>query len=449
MDGTRIEPPTLPAEVVDVVRAIEAGSGRAWIVGGAVRDWLQGHAAREIDLATDLEPRAVAAALGNSVAGEVTLDQEHLGACRIRSGESDLTVTTLRSEAGHRDGRRPDEIRFVDDVDQDAVRRDFTVNALYLAPFTGRVEDPTGGLHDLARGVLRCIGEPERRFAEDALRLLRMVRFAASADLRIEPSSADAARRSARNLERLSAERCLHELTQMFCGRGRGRALRLLVEHGLADVVLPEVAAMDGVAQPPQYHPEGDVLTHVVSVLDHVPAGDQVLAWSAVLHDIGKPPTYREAADRIRFDGHDVLSAEMAEAVLRRLRSPTRLREQVVDVCRQHIRFAALPLMRPRKAERWLRSPSFRNHLAFHRADCLGSHQNLEIYEFALRRLAELPPLRPRWIHGKDVLALGVAPGPRVGEILQEVDELLAEAPEPTSREAALVLLRDVVRRDR
>ncbi len=447
MDGTRIEPPTLPAEVEAVVRAVEASCGRVWIVGGAVRDWLQGRAAREIDLATDLEPRAVEAALERAAAGEVAMDRAHLGACRIRAGESDLTVTTLRSEGSHRDGRRPNEVRFVVDVAEDAVRRDFTVNALYLEPSTGAVHDPTGGLRDLDRGVLRCIGEPDRRFAEDALRLLRLVRFAASADLEIESSSGDGARRCAHHLKRLSAERCFQELTDAFCGRGRGRALLLLVDHGLADVILPEVAAMAGVAQPPEYHPEGDVLTHVAKVLDHVPAGDRALAWSAVLHDVGKPPTFREAPDRIRFDGHDVLSAEMADVVLRRLRAPKGLREQVVDVCRQHIRFAALPLMRPRKAERWLRSPGFRDHLEFHRADCLGSHQKLEVYDFASRMLDALPPMRPRWIHGKDVLALGVPPGPRVGQILQEVDELLGDQPEAASREAALVLLRDVVRR--
>ena len=226
-----------------------------------------------------------------------------------------------------------------------------------------------------------------------------------------------------------------------------GRALRWLVDLGAAAVLLPEVSAMDGVPQPPEYHPEGDVLTHVVAVLDHVPDGDAVLSWSAVLHDVGKPPTFEVAADRIRFHGHDVLSAQMAEDVLARLRAPKALRLAVVDVCRQHIRFAALPQMRPARAERWLREPGFEQHLAFHRADCLGSHGKLEIYEFARRRLAELPPVAESLLQGRDVLALGVPMGPEVGALLRAVAREIDERAAPTSRAEALVLLRDAVRR--
>jgi putative nucleotidyltransferase with HDIG domain len=235
-------------------------------------------------------------------------------------------------------------------------------------------------------------------------------------------------------------------LTAMFTGPGRGRALRLLVDLGFAAVLLPEVAAMAGVTQPVEYHPEGCVLTHAALVLDHVPAGDPALAWCAVLHDIGKPPTWRRAADRIRFDGHDQLSAKMADAVLRRLRASNELRELVVEVCRDHIRFAALPGMRPAKAERWLRSPRFRQHLAFHRADCLGCHGDLTIHAYAERALAALGPERAPLVTGADVIALGIPPGPRVGEVLRAVTAAIDEAPMPLDRAAALVLLRELVR---
>jgi poly(A) polymerase len=245
----------------------------------------------------------------------------------------------------------------------------------------------------------------------------------------------------------LSGERVYAELTDAFSGHGRGRALRLLVELGLADVVLPECAAMDGVEQPPEYHPEGDVLTHVCMVLDHVPAGSHELAWSAVLHDIGKPPTFRRGPDRIRFDGHDVLSERMARDVLDRLRAPNVVKDAVADVCRQHIRFAALPQMRPVKAERWMREPRFPLHLEFHRADCLGSHGKLEIYELAKERFAALPPVSEPLLLGRDVLALGVPRGPQVGELLRRAQAALEELPAAPTREEALVLLRDTVAR--
>ena len=241
---------------------------------------------------------------------------------------------------------------------------------------------------DLEARVLRTIGPPERRFAEDHLRLLRAIKFAARCGLEVDAATAAAARAAAGELATLSPERAFAELTEMFVGPGRGKALELFVQFGFAAVLLPEVAAMDGVTQPPEYHPEGDVLTHVALVLGHVPANDPVLAWSAVLHDIGKPPTWREAEDRIRFDGHDVLSAKMAADVLRRFRASGELIETVGEICRDHIRFAALRDMRPRRRERWLRSAHFDKHLAFHRADCLGSHGKLEIHDFAARELA-------------------------------------------------------------
>lgn len=444
MDVTRIQPPTLPPHVRSCVQRLQGAGGCAWLVGGAVRDLLQGLAPRDYDVATDLSPAAAASALG-----VVDQREARLGVVRCGSDDDELTVTTLRTETRYTDRRRPDEVRFVTDVGADAVRRDFTVNAIYLEPIGGELSDPCGGIADLERGALQCIGDPMERFQEDPLRMLRMVRFAASAELKIAPEVSAAAVAATRGLESLSPERLYAELSDMFTGRGRGRALRLLVEHGLAAVILPEVAAMDGVAQPPEYHPEGDVLTHVALVLQHCPPGDAVLAWSAVLHDVGKPPTYREAEDRIRFDGHDVLSAEMAESVLRRLHAPRDLRARVVDVCRDHIRFAALPLMRPARAERWMRTPGFRDHLEFHRADCMGSHQKMAIYEEARRRLEALPPLSEPLLHGRDVVALGVSPGPRVGALLREVQTMVDELSPPPTRQQALVLLRDAVARAR
>ena len=273
-----METPSIPTEVTACLRELAAAGGRAWVVGGAVRDLLQGRVPRDYDLATDLAPDAVAAAIPGAC-----LDEARFGAVRVACEGRTLTVTTLREESGYADRRRPDEVRFVREVEIDARRRDFTVNALYLDPLRAELSDPCGGKRDLERGLLRCVGEPEARFEEDALRLLRLARFAGSAGLQVEGRTAAAAKAAARGLRVLSAERVYAELTDLITGPGRGRALRWLVDLGAAAVLLPEVAAMDGVPQPPEYHPEGDVLTHVIAVLEHVPDGDEVLSWSAVL----------------------------------------------------------------------------------------------------------------------------------------------------------------------
>ena len=331
----------VPAAVRALVGRVTTAGGRAWLVGGTVRDLLLGSEPLDYDIATDRTPDELAALFPAAGLGDA-----RYGTVRVATEIGPVTFTTLRAESGYRDHRHPDRIEFVTDVAVDAVRRDFTVNALYLDPATLAILDPSGGLADLEARCLRAIGPPERRFAEDPLRLLRLVKFAARCELAIAPDTAAAAGTCAAGLATLSPERGFAELSAMFTAPGRGRALRLLVELGLAAIVLPEVAAMAGVEQPPEFHPEGDVLTHVALVLEHVPAGDAVLAWSAVLHDVGKPPTFRRAADRIRFDGHDTLSARMAEDVLRRFRAPTAWIAEVVEICRDHIRFAALPEMR-------------------------------------------------------------------------------------------------------
>jgi poly(A) polymerase len=429
----------VPPEVAAVVdRLLLRGS--AWLVGGTVRDLLLDTPPRDYDVATTLLPAQVADLLPGA-----DLRDARFGTCRVHAGDRVVSITTLRRDGDYRDHRHPDGVEFVTELAIDARRRDFTCNALYVDLPRGEVLDPVGGLADLRQGILRCIGDPLARFEQDALRLLRAVRFSARCALQLDPATAAAVRAAAGRLRELSPERVFAELTDAFTSPGRGRALELLVDLGLAEVLLPEVAAMRGVTQPPEYHPEGCVLTHVALVLGHVPAGDPVLAWSAVLHDVGKPPTWRLAEDRIRFDGHDVLSAAMAERILERLHAPTSLREVVVEICRDHIRFAALPGMRPRRAEAWLRSPHFPQHLEFHRADCLGSHGKLDLFHFAGRLLASLPPVSPPLVVGKDVLDLGVAPGPAVGELLRSVHAAADEAPVPMDRGAALILLRDTV----
>lgn len=444
MSEARIDPGAVPAAVHTLARRLRAAGGRVWLVGGPVRDLLLGLPVRDHDLATDLVPERVAAVFPEGEARD-----RRFGVVHVPSEAGDVTITTLRRDLGASDQRHPDAVAFVDRLEVDACRRDFTVNALYADLDSGRVEDPGHGLADLRARCLRTVGEPVRRFAEDSLRLLRAIRFAARCELAIEPGTFAALQAAAPAVANVSAERQFAELTRAFTGPGRGQALALLVSSGLAAVLLPEVDAMDGVTQPPEYHPEGCVLTHTGLVLAQVPEGDPVLAWAAVLHDVGKPPTWRQAEDRIRFDGHDVLGAAMADAILRRFGAAKALREAVVDVCLHHIRFATLPQMRPVRAERWMRSPGFPSHLAFHRADCLGSHGDLRLFHEAARRFAELPPERPPLLQGADVLALGVQPGPVVGRLLRAVETAAEEAPTAWGRDEALALLRELVAQSR
>lgn len=427
----------VPEPVREVLARLSSAGGRAWLVGGTVRDLLCSLPVRDFDVATDLQPAAVAAAVPG-----IDLRDAALGTCRVADSPFGLVITTLRREFAYRDRRHPDAVQFVDDPREDALRRDFTVNALYADGASGALLDPLGGLRDLAARRLVAIGDPAVRLAEDPLRLLRLLRFSARLDHEIEERTEAAAREHALLLRGLSRERVYDELTRTFTGPRRGRALRRFVDLGFAAALMPAVAAMDGVPQPPQYHPEGDVLTHVCMVLDEVPEDDPVLSWSAVLHDVGKPPTFRVAEDRIRFDGHDTLSASMAQEILQELRAPKALRQDVEEICRDHIRMASILKMRPRRRERWLRERLFGKHLAFHRADCLGSHRDLSIHDAVVDLVAALPPVRPPLLTGADVLAAGVPQGPEVGRVLREVERVLdaADDTEP-SRESALAVL--------
>ena len=431
----------IPAEIMEVLDELRRAGGEVLLVGGVVRDALLGHRFRDFDVATSLRPDAIELVLPG-VRAEFGAASATIATA---GGEVELTVTTFRIDGEYTDQRHPSSVTFVDSVAEDASRRDFTVNAIYADPWTGELTDPCGGVADVASRRLEMIGAPEERLREDPLRILRAVRFAACLEFTFAPSTEQALRLLAPETDALTRERVFDELSNAFTGPGRGRALQLLVELGIADHVLPEVLAMPGVEQPEEYHPEGDVFVHTCLVLDHAVEGDLVQAWAAVLHDVGKPATFERAADRIRFNGHDTLSADMADVILRRFNVSKELREEVVEVCRDHIRFAALPDMLPKRRERWMRSPWFESHLKFHRADCLGSHAKLGIYEFAKEHwLALTPEPPPPLCTGADVLALGLSEGPSIGEALRRLDELVTKD-DVSDRDTALSMLREIV----
>lgn len=413
---------------------LRAAGHEAWISGGAVRDWLLGREPHDVDIATSARPDEVAELFpGAKLVGA------SFGVVVVPTNERWIEVATFRAEGVYLDGRRPSEVRF-GTLEEDSRRRDFTINGLYLDPETEEVRDLVGGRADLRARLLRAIGDPAARFAEDHLRLLRAVRFAARFDLRIDDATWAAIRAEARHAADVAAERVRDELVRMLTGPGARRALELLQTSGLLAVVLPEVEAMVGVEQPIEFHPEGDVFVHTCGLFDHLEAPSPELAFGALLHDVGKPRTFERAPDRIRFSRHDHVGAELATDICERLRFPHEGRDQIVDLVANHMKFMHVEEMRLSTLKRFLALPRFDEHLALHRADCLASHRDLGHWEFVRRRREELgdEQLRPvPLVTGHDLMNLGYPPGPSLGELLRQIETWQLEG-EVTTREQAL-----------
>ncbi len=445
-----------------IVQTLRQRGFQAYLVGGCVRDLLLGREPKDYDVATDATPEqvmrifpetyAVGARFGvvlvpapesareGGVAGNVFTDSSSSS-----SKSHAVEVATFRSDIGYSDGRHPDEVRFSRSAEDDVVRRDFTINGMLLDPFTGEVLDFVGGRKDLEAGIIRAIGDPERRFGEDKLRMLRAVRFAARFEYAIEPATFAAMQRLADEIQVVSRERVRDELTRMLTeGNGR-RAFLLLDASGLLKPVLPEIAAMKGVEQPREFHPEGDVFVHTLMLLENLPSScPMTLAWGALLHDVGKPATFRVAPDRIRFDNHVSVGVKMAEEICRRLRFSNDESEQILALVENHMRFGHVTRMKESTLKRFMRMPLFDEHMALHRADSLASHRNLATYELLQRKRAETPveTMRPSpLVTGADLISQGHAPGPRFKEILTAVEDAQLEG-RLASRDAALEFVR-------
>ena len=439
---------TAKQHAIDIVRTLRERGYQAYFNGGCVRDLLLEREPADYDVATDATPQqvmnifprtlAVGAQFGvvlvpcSSAESEVASE----GASR-----STVEVATFRCDVGYSDGRHPDEVRFTKDPREDVQRRDFTINGMLLDPLRDEILDFVGGREDLKAGVIRAIGEPSRRFAEDKLRMLRAVRFAARFDYKIDPATFAAIQQLAPQIRQVSQERIREELTKMLTeGRAR-RAFLLLDESGLLREVLPEISAMKGVEQPPQFHPEGDVFVHTLLLLEKLPAGSsKTLAWGALLHDVGKPPTFRVAPDRIRFDGHVDVGVKMAAEICRRLRFSNDETDQILALVHNHMRFAQVRQMNESTLKKFLRLPKFGEHLELHRMDVLSSNGILDAYEYARERMNSIPPeaIRPQpLVTGDDLIAAGYEPGPRFKEILDAVEDAQLDG-KLTSREAAI-----------
>ncbi len=339
-----------------------------------------------------------------------------------------VEVATFRNDGTYSDGRHPDQVSYAKDPQEDVRRRDFTINGLLMDPLDGnRVLDFVGGRDDLKAGIVRAIGDAELRFSEDKLRMLRAVRFAARFHYVIEPETLSAIQRLAPGIQQVSRERVRDELTKMLTEGSARRAFELLDSTGLLKEVLPEVDRMHGVAQPPQFHPEGDVWIHTLLLLEKLPPRcSRTLAWGTLMHDVGKPPTFRVAPDRIRFDGHAEVGVRMTEEICRRLHFSNEDTRQIAALVANHMRFADAERMKESTLKRFLRLPKFDEHLALHRMDCLSSHGDLTLYNFVRDRLQQTPAeeIRPGpLLTGQDLIALGYEPGPRFREILAAIED--------------------------
>ncbi len=423
---------------------LRAKGYEAYFAGGCVRDLLLGMIPTDFDVATSAHPDAVLAMFPKTFAVGahfgVVLVAEEISVAEGMLQEIVTEVATFRSDGVYLDGRHPAEVRFSTSAREDVLRRDFTINGMMFDPvlnsetcnLTSAVLDYVGGQNDLRAGIIRAIGEPHQRFEEDKLRMLRAVRFAARFEFVIEPETERAIRELAPGIAQVSRERVREELTKMLTEGHARRAFELLDRTGLLHEVLPEVSRLHGVEQPPEYHPEGDVWIHTLMLLEKLPVGvSPTLAWSALLHDIGKPATFsHHPPDRIRFNGHVEVGERIASEILHRLRFSNEECGQILSLVENHMRFADVEKMKVSTLKRFFRLPHFDEHLELHRIDSLSSHGDLSLYEFAKRRKEELPEeeVRPTLlVTGRDLIAAGYSPGPRFKEMLALAEDAQLE----------------------
>jgi len=425
----------------EIVEKLHSAGYSAYFVGGAVRDMLLGRTPKDIDIVSSATPAETA---------EIFPDIMEVGAAfgvmLVREQGISFEVSTYREERNYMDGRRPEHVKYTDDPKIDVSRRDFTVNGLLCDPETGEVFDYVDGIKDLRQGVIRTIGNAETRFSEDYLRMLRAVRFAARLGFELEADTLHAIQKLAPETVKLSAERIQQELTLIFTGENPDTALETLHETGLLKALLPEVEAMRGVAQPPQYHPEGDVFEHTKLMLKAMALPDELIAWSVLLHDVAKPLTYFvDETGRERFFGHEQLGAKMAKEIMSRLRFSRQAIDRVSRAVKNHMRFASVLQMRKDKVKRLIADDNFPLELELHRLDCMSSHALMDVFTFLLDKIVEQSgevKLPPPLLTGKDLIDMGLKPGPKFKKILKKVSDLQLKNRLKTS-EAAIAYVKD------
>ena len=437
--ASKSDNPNIDPGALEIVRRLRARGHRALLAGGCVRDWLMHRHATDWDIATDAAPSQVAQYFDRT-----TAFGKQFGVMLVVLDQGQYEVARFRRDGSYTDGRHPDSVEF-GQAREDALRRDFTINGMFYDPLDAELLDFVGGRNDIERRLVRCIGDPWERFREDRLRMLRAVRFAARMGFDMHPDTFAAVRDQAANIADTSKERIRDELTAILTGANSGRGLSLLQQTGLLCEVLPEVAAMAGVDQPPEYHPEGDVFTHVRLMLDLSSGIGAPLAWAILLHDVGKPTTFAQS-DRIRFNGHDAVGAQMAAEICTRLRMSNAEGRRVVDLVANHMRIGSVMQMKESTLKRLLGESYFAELLELHRLDCLASHGKLDLYDFCRQTQQNIPPatLKPKpLLRGDGLIALGYQPGPAFKEILDRVEEEQLEGRLMNSTEAEKFVLRN------
>jgi len=421
---------------IHVIGRLRDHGHQALLAGGCVRDYLLGKEPKDYDVATSATPAQVI----ELFPGALTVGA-HFGVVIVKRDGHQIEVATFRTDGSYKDGRRPESVTFAT-AEEDAQRRDFTVNGLFHDPLEDRIIDYVGGEKDLQAKVLRAIGDPSQRFAEDRLRLLRAVRFATVLGFEIDPATWQAICDHAEAITTVSAERIRDELIKIFLHPNRVRGFDLLVDSGLMERVLPEILVLKGVEQPPQWHPEGDVFVHTRLMLSLLPEHVSLpLVLSVLLHDIAKPATFTvdEDTGRIRFNGHDKLGAEMTGDILRRLKFPNDVIEPTQVAVEHHMVFKDVKKMRNSTLKRMMARPTWEDELALHRVDCLGSNGLLDNYEFMKAKAEEFSqaPLIPEpLLNGRDLMALGWQPGKQLGVVLTSVQNAQLEGVITTKEEA-------------
>lgn len=434
--------PSADQLATQIIQILRGHGHQAFLVGGCVRDRLLGLTPKDYDVSTDATPDQLCRYFPRAQTVGA-----HFGVVLVNDGKGQhVEVATFRSEGAYTDGRRPDQVQFETDPALDAQRRDFTANGLMEDPLSGKVLDYVGGESDLRNRILRAIGDPPRRFEEDHLRMLRAVRFAARFRFAIHPDTLQAIRKLASRITDISAERIREELVRILTEGEARNGLELLDETGLLQHVLPEVKAFQGVAQPPEFHPEGDVWTHILLMLESLEHPSPTLAFGVLLHDVGKPPTFR-IADRIRFDRHAEVGTSMAREILTRLKFPNQQTEQIASLVANHMKFKDVRQMRTSTLKRFLRLPDFQEHLELHRLDCLASNGRTDSYNYVREKQEEFrhEELRPeRLLTGNDLISAGYSPGPLFSQVLEQVETAQLEG-EICTREEALKLARRIL----
>ena len=426
-----------------VIERLQQAGFTALFAGGCVRDMLLGVPPHDYDIATDARPEQVQALFPRTVA----VGAQFGVVCVLEDG-CEFQVASFRADGLYIDGRRPQDISF-SSPEEDAQRRDFTINGMFFNPVGEEVIDYVDGRSDLQKRLIRAIGDAAARFREDRLRMLRAVRFSTVLEFEVEEQTWSAIRENAAHIHEVSAERIREELVKIFLSAHRVRGFDLLDASGLMREILPEVAALKGCEQPPQFHPEGDVFVHTRRMLELLPASVSTpLVFSVLLHDIGKPPTYSfdPAEGRIRFNGHDKVGAVMTERIMKRLRFPTREIEATVEAVTQHMVFKDVQQMRVSKLKRFMSREHFEEEMELHRVDCASSHGALDNYEFLQSKREEFanePLIPPPLVTGRDLIALGFKPGPCFKQLLETVQSRQLEGT-LVDRESALAYLRSI-----